>query len=39
VAVVSPDDSLRAQDVLRSHGVASVEIGEIVPGEGGVKLI
>jgi phosphoribosylformylglycinamidine cyclo-ligase len=39
VAVVSPDDALRAQDVLRSHGVASVEIGEIVPGEGGVKLV
>ncbi|MCU1449551.1 MAG: phosphoribosylformylglycinamidine cyclo-ligase [Acidimicrobiales bacterium] len=39
VAVVPPDDVLRAQDVLRSHGVASVEIGEIVSGEGDVTLI
>jgi hypothetical protein len=30
---------LRAQDVLRSHGVASVEIGDIVEGEGDVRLI
>jgi hypothetical protein len=29
---------MRAHDVLRSHGVSSVEIGEIVPGEGAVKL-
>jgi phosphoribosylformylglycinamidine cyclo-ligase len=39
VAVVPPADVLRAQDVLRSHGVASVEIGEIVSGEGDVDLI
>jgi phosphoribosylformylglycinamidine cyclo-ligase len=38
VAVVPPDDVLRAHDVLRSHGVASVEIGEAVPGEGAVRL-
>jgi phosphoribosylformylglycinamidine cyclo-ligase len=38
VAVVPPPDVLRAHDVLRSHGVASVEIGEIVEGEGDVRL-
>jgi phosphoribosylformylglycinamidine cyclo-ligase len=38
VAVVPPDDVLRAQDVLRSHGVASVEIGQVVEGEGDVRL-
>jgi phosphoribosylformylglycinamidine cyclo-ligase len=38
VAVVPPDDVLRAHDVLRSHGVASVEVGEAVPGEGAVRL-
>ena len=39
VAVVGPDDVFRAQDVLRSHGVGSVEIGEITEGEGTVQLI
>jgi phosphoribosylformylglycinamidine cyclo-ligase len=39
VAVVAPDDVLRAHDLLRSHGVPSVEIGEIVPGEGAVQLV
>ena len=38
VAVVAPDHVMRAHDVLRSHGVASVEIGEVVPGEGAVHL-
>ena len=38
VAVVPPGGLMRAQDLLRSHGVPSVEIGEIVPGEGHVKL-
>ena len=38
VAVVPPGDVLRAQDVLRSHGVASIEIGEVVTGEGDVRL-
>jgi phosphoribosylformylglycinamidine cyclo-ligase len=39
VAAVPSDDVLRTHDVLRSHGVASVEIGEVVPGEGHVELI
>ena len=38
VAVVAPDHVMRAHDVLRSHGVASVEIGEVVSGEGAVHL-
>ena len=38
VAVVAPADVPRAHDALRSHGVASVEIGEVVPGEGAVHL-
>jgi len=38
VDVVPPDDVMRAHDVLRSHGVPSVEIGEIVRGEGAVQL-
>jgi phosphoribosylformylglycinamidine cyclo-ligase len=39
VAVIPPDDVMRAHDVLRSHGVSSVDIGEIVPGEGAVQLV
>jgi phosphoribosylformylglycinamidine cyclo-ligase len=39
VAVVPPDQVMRAHDVLRSHGVGSVEIGEVVAGEGAVQLI
>jgi phosphoribosylformylglycinamidine cyclo-ligase len=39
VAAVPSDDVLRTHDVLRSHGVASVEIGEVVPGEGLVELV
>src|SRR5436190_16620926 len=39
VAVVAPGDVMRTHDVVRSHGVASVEIGEVVPGEGAVQLI
>jgi phosphoribosylformylglycinamidine cyclo-ligase len=38
VAVIASGDAMRAHDVLRSHGVSSVEIGEIVPGEGAVQL-
>jgi phosphoribosylformylglycinamidine cyclo-ligase len=38
VAAVPSDDVLRTHDVLRSHGVSSVEIGEVVPGEGAVHL-
>jgi phosphoribosylformylglycinamidine cyclo-ligase len=39
VAVIPPDDVMRGHDVLRSHGVSSVDIGEIVPGEGAVQLV
>ncbi|MBV8296782.1 MAG: phosphoribosylformylglycinamidine cyclo-ligase [Acidimicrobiia bacterium] len=39
VAVVAPGDVLRTHDVLRSHGVASVGIGEVVAGEGRARLI
>jgi phosphoribosylformylglycinamidine cyclo-ligase len=39
VAVVTADDVFRAQDVLRSHGVGSVEIGEITEGDGSVRLV
>ena len=38
VAVVPPEHVLHTHDVLRSHGVVSVEIGEIVPGEGAIRL-
>jgi phosphoribosylformylglycinamidine cyclo-ligase len=38
VAVVNADHVMRAHDILRSHGVSSVEIGEVVPGEGAVHL-
>ena len=38
IAVVGADDATKALDVLRSHGVESVEIGEIVAGEGAVQL-
>jgi phosphoribosylformylglycinamidine cyclo-ligase len=38
VAVIPPDDVMRAHDILRSHGVPSVDIGEVVPGEGAVHL-
>src|SRR5439155_5626887 len=38
VAVVPPDDVFRTHDVLRSHGVGSAEIGEIVPGHGQVVV-
>jgi phosphoribosylformylglycinamidine cyclo-ligase len=39
VAVVAPDDVFGAHDALRAAGVASVEIGEVVPGEGQVRLV
>ena len=38
VVAVPPADVPRTHDALRSHGVASVEIGEVVPGEGAVHL-
>ena len=38
VVAVPPGDVPRTHDALRSHGVASVEIGEVVPGEGAVHL-
>jgi len=38
IAVVAADDVLRTHDALRSHGVPSVEIGEVAPGEGAVHL-
>ena len=39
VAVVRPDDVFRAHDALRSSGVPSVDIGEVVHGEGRVRLV
>jgi phosphoribosylformylglycinamidine cyclo-ligase len=39
VAVVRPDDRFRTHDVLRSCGVESVDLGEVVAGEGGVRLV
>src|SRR5205807_9726237 len=38
VGVVAQEDVMRAHDVVRSHGVSSVEIGEVVAGEGAVQL-
>ena len=38
VAVVPPTDVFRAHDALRSHGVGSVEIGEVVEGTGSVRF-
>jgi len=40
VAVVHPNDLFKAHDVLRAAGVESVDIGELVQGEGGqVRLV
>jgi phosphoribosylformylglycinamidine cyclo-ligase len=39
VAVVAPDDVFAAHDALRAAGVASVEIGEVVPGGGQVRFV
>ncbi|MBV8980224.1 MAG: phosphoribosylformylglycinamidine cyclo-ligase [Acidimicrobiia bacterium] len=39
VAVVPPGDVPRAHDVLRSHGVGSVEIGAVVAGSGAVSIV
>ncbi|HEV3352008.1 MAG TPA: phosphoribosylformylglycinamidine cyclo-ligase [Acidimicrobiales bacterium] len=39
VAVVPAEAVLRAIDLLRSHGVAAAEIGEVVPGSGAVTLV
>ena len=38
VAVVSPGDTFRALDILRGAGIESVEIGEVVAGDGNVRL-
>jgi len=38
VAVVRPGEVFRAHDVLRSAGVESVDIGEVAPGDGSVRL-
>jgi phosphoribosylformylglycinamidine cyclo-ligase len=38
VAVVAPADVFRALDTLRGAGFKSVEIGEVVPGDGAVRL-
>jgi phosphoribosylformylglycinamidine cyclo-ligase len=38
VAVVSPGDTFRTLDILRGAGVESLEIGEIVAGDGKVRL-
>src|SRR5205085_5164054 len=38
VAVVAPGDAFKTHDVLRSHGVESVDIGEVVAGDGRVLL-
>jgi phosphoribosylformylglycinamidine cyclo-ligase len=39
VAVVRADDAFGAHDALRGAGVASVEIGEVLPGDGQVRLV
>ncbi|HEX2273311.1 MAG TPA: phosphoribosylformylglycinamidine cyclo-ligase [Acidimicrobiales bacterium] len=38
VAVVGPDDVFAAHDALRAAGAASVEIGEVVAGDGQVRF-
>ena len=38
IVVVAAADVFATHDVLRSHGVESVEIGEVVPGSGAVRL-
>jgi len=38
VAAVPAGEVFRAHDLLRSHGVESVDIGEVVPGDGTVRL-
>jgi phosphoribosylformylglycinamidine cyclo-ligase len=38
IVAVPPDDANRALDILRSGGFRAVEIGEIVPGQGHVRL-
>jgi phosphoribosylformylglycinamidine cyclo-ligase len=39
VAVVRPGDRFKTHDVLRSCGVESIDLGEVVAGEGGVRLV
>ncbi|HEX2042749.1 MAG TPA: phosphoribosylformylglycinamidine cyclo-ligase [Acidimicrobiales bacterium] len=39
VAVVRADDAFGAHDALRGAGVPSVEVGEVVPGDGQVRLV
>ena len=38
VVVVPPDDAMRAMDVLRARGHKASQIGQIVPGQGVVRL-
>jgi phosphoribosylformylglycinamidine cyclo-ligase len=39
IAVVPGRDAFRALDVLRSRGHEAVEIGEILPGDGAVRMV
>jgi phosphoribosylformylglycinamidine cyclo-ligase len=39
IAVVPPADANKAQDVLRTHGHKAVRVGEVVPGQGDVRLV
>jgi len=38
VVIVHPPDVFKAHDVLRSTGIQSVDIGEVTPGDGQVRL-
>ena len=38
VVVVPADDGFRTLDLLRAHGHRATQIGQIVPGEGAVRL-
>ncbi|MBK9180011.1 MAG: phosphoribosylformylglycinamidine cyclo-ligase [Acidimicrobiales bacterium] len=39
VVVVPPSDALRALDVLRTAGHRAIELGELVPGHGHVRIV
>ena len=39
IAVVPPADANKAQDILRTHGHKAVRVGEVVPGQGDVRLV
>ena len=38
IVAVPRDDLFHALDLLRSHGHAAVEVGEVVPGRGAVRI-